>query len=272
MTGKATRSLPGEDGSDDERQALEDKHTTKIAAALRAIMRKVAPPGTTVDNITPDIAVQRYRDASSLLRDALVAMLTDGVLLGAQVGGQQVEYLLGVRKATILGVDWDLINQDALAWVLSNPSQIGQGFGNGYANAVLAAMNTASEQQLGTLVGEWIRNGLTYNSLIDQLERTVFSRQRGEMVAVTEITRAYAVGNQAAWRRSGIIKEMRWRTANDERVCNVCWPLNGIVVGIEGDFSSALPDDQERARGTFMLPPAHVRCRCIITPYVRVEG
>ena len=272
MSGKAIPSLPGEDGSDEERQALEDKHAVKIAAALRAIMRKVAPLGTTVGNITPDGAVSRYREASSLLRDALVAMLTDGALLGAQVGGQQVEYILGVRKATILGVDWDLINQDALAWVLSNPSQVGQGFGNGYANAVLAAMNTTSEQQLTTLVGEWIRNGLTYNSLIDQMERTVFSRQRASMVAVTEITRAYAAGNQAAWRRSGIIKEMRWRTANDERTCPVCSALNGTVVSIEGDFSGALPDDQSQARGSFMLPPAHVRCRCIVTPYVRVEG
>jgi SPP1 gp7 family putative phage head morphogenesis protein len=236
--------MPGADGSDAERQALESKHTGKIAAALRAIMRKVVPPGTTVDNITSAIAIQRYRDASSLLRDALVAMLTDGVLLGAQVGGQQVEYLLGVRKATILGVDWDLINQDALAWVLSNPSQVGQGFGNGYANAVLSAMNTTSEQQLTTLVGEWIRNGLTYNSLIDQLERTVFSRQRAEMVSVTEITRAYAAGNQAAWRRSGIIKEMRWRTAFDSRTCPICSALNGTIVSIEGDFSNSLPEDQ----------------------------
>lgn len=264
--------MPGEDGSDDERQALEDKHTVKIATALRGIMRRVAPPGTTVDNITPDIAVRRYRESATLLRDALVAMLTDGVLLGAQVGGAQVEWLLGVRKATILGVDWDLINQDALAWVLSNPSQLGQGFGDGYANAVLAAMNTTSETQLNTLIGEWIRNGLTYNSLIDQLERTVFSRQRAQMVAVTEITRSYAVGNQVAWRRSGIIKEMRWRTANDERTCPVCSALNGTVVSIDGDFSGALPDEQSQARGTFMLPPAHVRCRCIITPYVRTEG
>ena len=235
-------------------------------------MRKVAPPGTTVDSITPDVAVGRYREASNLLRDTLVAMLTDGVLLGAQVGGQQVEYILGVRRATILGVDWDLINQDALAWVLSNPSQLGQGFGNGYANAVLSAMNTTSEQQLTTLVGEWIRNGLTYRSLIDQMERTVFSRQRAEMVATTEITRAYAAGNQVAWRRSGIIKEMRWRTANDERTCPVCSALDRTIVSVEGSFSEGLTGDLQRYSGTFALPPAHVRCRCIITPYVRVEG
>lgn len=234
-------------------------------------MRKVAPPGTTVDNITPDVAVGRYRDASSLLRDALVAMLTDGVLLGTQVGGQQVEYILGVRKATILGVDWDLINQDALAWVLSNPSQLGQGFGNGYANAVLSAMNTTSEQQLTTLVGEWIRNGLTYRSLIDQMERTVFSRQRAEMVAQTELTRAYAMGNLISWRRSNIIQETRWRTANDERRCQTCLALDGQVVSVTGgDFSSVLPDELERVRGTFQMPPAHVRCRCIILPVVRV--
>lgn len=265
--------MPGEDGSDDERQSLEDKHTGKIAAALRAIMRRVAPPGTTVDNIAPGIAIRRYQEASSLLRDALVAMLTDGALLGAQVGGAQVEWLLGVRKAaTIVGVDWDLINQDALNWVLSNPAQLGQGFGDGYANAVLAAMNTTSEQQLNTLIGEWIRNGLTYNNLVGQLERTVFSRQRAEMVATTEITRAYAAGNQAAWHRSGIIKEMRWRTANDEKTCPICSALDRTIVSVEGNFSENLDNNLQQHRGTFRLPPAHVRCRCIVTPYVRVDG
>lgn len=206
-----------------------------------------------MDNITPDSALQRYREAANLLRDALVAMLTDGVLLGAQVGGQQVEYLLGVRKATILGVDWDLINQDALAWVLSNPSQLGQGFGNGYANAVMAAMNTTSEQQLSTLVGEWIRNGLTYNSLIDQMERTVFSRRRAEMVAVTEITRSFFEGSRSAWRRSGVPLRMRFNTANDERVCQTCLPRNRMITELDGTWDG-------------VSLPAHVLCRCHATP------
>lgn len=234
-------------------------------------MRRVAPPGTTIDSIAPDIAVRRYREAAPLLRDALVAMLTDGVLLGTQIGGAQVEHIIGVRKdATILGVDWDLINQDALAWVTSNPAQLGAGFGDGYASAVLSAMNTTTEAQLNTQIGEWIRNNLTYRDLIENLTRTTFSRQRSEMVAVTEITRAYAVGNQTAWRRSGIIKEMRWRTANDERVCPVCGALNGEVVGVDGSFSDGLGDELDRYRGTFTLPPAHVRCRCFVSPVVRV--
>lgn len=265
QSGKATPSLPGEDGSDDERTALEEKHTGKLYAAFRAILKRVVPPGTTVDNISPDIAIRRYREASPLLRDALVAMLSDGVLLGAQVGGYQVEFLLGVRKdATILGVDWDLINQDALAWVLSNPSQLGQGFGDGYASAVAAAMNTTSENQLNTLVGEWIRNGLTYNSLIDQLTATTFSRQRSEMVAVTEITRSFYQGNVAAWRRSGVITRHRFRTANDERVCSQCGPLNGQVVELGGAFTH--PDSGAQYFGI----PLHPRCRCFASPVVNV--
>lgn len=226
-------------------------------------MRKVAPPGTTVDNITPQDAVQRYREASTLLRDTLVAMLTDGALLGAQVGGKQVEYLLGVRKAeaTIVGVDWDLINQDALAWVLHNPSQLGQGFGNGYANAVLAAMNTTSENQLNTLIGEWIRNGLTYNSLIGQMTQTVFSRQRAEMVAVTEIGRSFFEGSQAVWRRSGVVRRMRWNTTNDEIVarCPVCWPRHQTVTDVGGTWDGA-------------TIPGHPRCRCYATPVVDVPA
>lgn len=256
-SGKATRNaMPGEDGADDERNELEDKHTDLIYKALQRMMRKVVPAGTTTGNITPDIALQRYRDHQAILRDALVAMLTDGALLGADVGRQQTDWVLGVGKAaTIVGVDWDLINADVLAWVTGGGA-MGGGFGEGYANAVLAAMSTTSERQLNTLISEWIQNGRTYNSLLDDLSRTVFSRQRAEMVATTEITRAYAEGNRAAWRRGGIITQMRWYTSNDERVCPICSGLHSQISDVNGSFNGGY------------FPPAHPRCRCSVHPYI----
>lgn len=253
-SGKATRSgaMPGEDGSDAERDELERKHTDLIYRALQRLLRQVAPTGTTVDNITPDDAVRRYRDHESILRDAMVAMLTDGAMLGADVGRAQTEWLMGVGKAaTVVGVDWDLINEDVLQWVMGGGA-FGGGFGQGYADAVTQVMATTTERQLRTLVGEWIRNDLTYRQLVDDLSRTVFSRSRAEMIATTEITAAYSRGTLAALRRSPIPLQKRYYAANDERMCPRCGAAHGRIDDLDGDF------------GGYGDPPLHPRCRCYI--------
>lgn len=262
QSGKATRSgtMPGEDGSDKEREKLERKHTELIYRALQQLMHKVVPAGTTVDNITPEEAVNRYREHESILRDAMVAMLTDGAMLGADVGRAQVDWLMGVGKAaTITGVDWDLINEDVLAWVMGGGALGGNQFGQGYANAVTAAMATTSERQLRTLIGEWVRNDLTYRQLVDDLSRTVFSRSRAEMLSVTEITRSFFRGNIESWRRYGITR-FRMRTAFDERVCGLCGPMNGQEVELDGPLVH--PDSGAQYFGL----PIHPRCRCFASP------
>lgn len=261
MSGKATRDddMPGADGSDVERQALEEKHAKRIYTAFQAVLLKIAPENTTTNNVTVDKAIERWRDNRNIVRDALVDMLTDGVLLGADVGRQQVEYLLGVAKAvSVTGVDWDMINVNALQWVTGG-GQFGVGLGDGYANALLDTMTQTTENGLRTIFGEWIRNNLSYGQLVQQLDRTVFGRRRAEMVATTEITRAYAEGNRAAWRNSRIIKKMRWQAVGDERTCAICGPLNQTTAELDRDFGS-------------YFPPAHPRCRCWVTPVPVVEG
>ena len=47
----------------------------------------------------------------------------------------------------------------------------------------------------------------------------------GRIVAVTEVTRAYAAGNVMAWKASGVVDGKIWQTAVDERVCPVCGKL-----------------------------------------------
>lgn len=256
---KATLDLPYADGADDERRQLEDKHSRLIYAALRKIAQAIAPTGTTTANITPDIAWQRYQDNQSLLRDAIVAMLTDGAMLGADVGKAQTEAVMGVgvRKATptITGVDWDLINNDVLQWVTGGGLG-GSSFGQGYADTLATAMAGTSERGLRTLVGEWVRNDLSYNQLVTDLERSLFSRSRAEMVSQTEITRSFFEGQRAAWVRGQIITQMQWLTAADERRCKICSDLSGAITDVRGDFPGGF------------TPPAHVRCRCFAQGYV----
>lgn len=258
-SGKAIRELPGTDGSDTERAALERKHAKHIYEAFQAVLLKIAPANTTVRNVTLDEAIERWQANRDIIRDALVDMLTDGVLLGADVGRQQAEYILGTAKAavTVEGVDWDMINVNALQWVTGG-GQLGTGFGEGYANALLETMAQTTERGLRTIFGEWIQNNLSYEQLVQQLNRTVFGQTRAEMLATTEITRAYAEGNRAAWRSSRVIRKMRWQAVGDERMCALCGPLNQTITDVNGDF------------GNGAFPPLHPRCRCWVTPYVDI--
>lgn len=259
LSGKATLDddIPGADGSDDERSALERKHGKRLYAAFQDVLLKVAPANTTPRNVTVDKAIERYRTNSTLIRDALVDMLTDGVLLGSDVGRQQVEYFLGVRKApvTVDGVDWDMINVNALQWVMGG-GEMGTGLGTGYANALAETMAQTTENGLRTIFSEWINNNLSYDHLVGQLNRTVFGRTRAEMIATTEITRAYAEGNRVAWRNSRVIKRMRWQAVGDERTCPLCGPLNQTIADLQIGFPGGA------------MPALHPRCRCWLTPTI----
>lgn len=249
LAGKATRN---DDGDDRKRKQLELYHADKLERALRKLQRAVIPAGTTTENITPDIAMQRFRDNQKILRDAIIEMLMDGAHLGAETGIAQSEAFMGVGKAVeIIGVNWELVNENVLQWALGTDSV----FGDGYGDSLMQLLIDSSERQIRRELGEWINNDLPYNVLLDNLQRTVFSKQRADVLATTEITRAYAEGNRAAWRVSKVVTRMRWNTAHDEIVCNICIPLNGMIVDLNNDFNG-------------YFPPAHVRCRCFLSPIV----
>lgn len=79
-----------------------------------------------------------------------------------------------------------------------------------------------------------------------------FSDSRAEMIAITETTHAVQAGElaaAAAWRANYKAKVAYWVTANDDRVCNICGPLDGQHQDV---WIAVQP----------MGPPAHPRCRC----------
>lgn len=99
--------------------------------------------------------------------------------------------------------------------------------------------------------------GFTVGKVIQLLSKH-FDKERAEVIAITEITRAYAHAAQIKGEKT--LREFRdvkvvkiWSTNNDELVCDTCKALNGKAVGILKPF----------AVGIF-LPPAHAGCRCWI--------
>lgn len=90
---------------------------------------------------------------------------------------------------------------------------------------------------------------------------------RAQVIATTEITRAYAVGQERAadviykmFPRSRIIKT--WMTRHDDRVCPICGPLNGQNIGQEEQWTANGAGVLDVFGAALFTPPAHPNCRC----------
>ena len=108
---------------------------------------------------------------------------------------------------------------------------------------------TARRQTI-RIITDWLRSGSPLSVLADALT-PLFGEARAKRIAVTEITRLYARGNQIAWEGTGFVGAVKWMTSKDDLVCPICAPLDGTIIGI-GDIDAH--------------PPAHVNCRCWIQP------
>jgi len=66
--------------------------------------------------------------------------------------------------------------------------------------------------------------------------KTVFktAQRRATLIARTETLRAHNEGRKVFYRHAGV-KKVKWLTAQDERTCPVCRPLDGRVFGIDDD-------------------------------------
>ncbi len=86
-------------------------------------------------------------------------------------------------------------------------------------------------------------------------------RKRAENIARTETLRASNEGQQELWRQAaeqGLINpaqvKREWIVTPDDRLCEMCAPMDGQKVGLEEPFQSEL--------GAVMTPPLHPMCRC----------
>jgi hypothetical protein len=90
-------------------------------------------------------------------------------------------------------------------------------------------------------------------------------RQRGYTIARTELAHGYNKGEYLAIKeaqRRGYLGRMEkiWCTADDERVCSTCGPMDGkrIMLDDEFNFNTKLDD------WTRLTPPLHPNCRCAV--------
>lgn len=88
----------------------------------------------------------------------------------------------------------------------------------------------------------------------DLVRELDISGQRAEMIARTELIRAHAEGQLTALENLGVEEvgvAVEWSTAGDDKVCDLCAELEGVVLKID------------EARG---MIPRHPLCRCSFIP------
>lgn len=84
--------------------------------------------------------------------------------------------------------------------------------------------------------------------------------RRAGLIAKTESFRAANWANREAWMKSGVVKTIKFYTAEDDKVCPRCQQLDGSEIPIEASFF-----DDDYGDG---LPPVHPDCRCFLRPEV----
>lgn len=145
------------------------------------------------------------------------------------------------------------INIEALEWAKK------------YAGTLIKEINKTSIDAVRRAIAQFIETpGMTIGDIMDMLP---FNADRALRIAVTEVTRAYAEGNHMAGKElqkqyPGVKVMKKWFTNNDDLVCDICAPLDGMEVEIDESFTT----EEDKSEG-LDKPPAHINCRCWTEEY-----
>ncbi|TXH07880.1 MAG: phage portal protein [Spirochaetes bacterium] len=132
-----------------------------------------------------------------------------------------------------------------------------------------------TSQKLREEIGKGLEAGEAIKELTERIENFVgFDRARSEMIARTEVARGQGETERLAWKESGVVKKLKWFTAQDERVDeDYCAPLHGKVISIDDAFLSsedlADMDLDDYTGNGIESPPLHPNCRCTILPVIK---
>lgn len=168
----------------------------------------------------------------------LFNLLFPQILKSATKGAQNA--MAQVLARTEVGVDWGIVNDAVYDWAQR------------YTFDLVKGINQTSEAFLQKSVSQWTASGAPLDDLMQTIE-PMFGETRARMISVTEVTRAYAMGNKESWIKSGVVEKKRFMTAEDDRVCPVCAPLDGQEFDLSED-----------------IIPLHVGDRCYWQPVVRL--
>lgn len=169
------------------------------------------------------------------------------------------------KAAPVIGIAWDLVNQDARRQAQT------------YTYDLVRGITENTRERLQRQIDEWIAAGNAFPDLVERIKPLIPDLEavattaiqpayRARLIAMTESTRAYANGNNRVWEAAGVWGR-EWRTAVDERVCPICGALHQQRAKTGAAFEVTV----KGKRVVVQNPPAHPGCRCSVKPVVRPE-
>jgi len=247
---------PGDDSSAEERMLLEIEARAQrdIAKALRAQFRDLLPPNAEDMDIVELQAYLEQRLTSQAVHDAIDATVRRAVDAGVNLAADQLT-TLGV------GFDYTMIHTAAREWARQ------------YSAELIRGIDATTQTAVRESVARWYTNGEHLDALTRDLS-SIFDERRARLIAQTETTSAASNGTLRGYEASGVVTEMVFLTASDEKVCAWCGSLDGQTVSLSGNFSDKLPPElQAKLRGrAIKVPPIHPGCRCRIGARVLEVG
>lgn len=169
-------------------------------------------------------------------------ILVDATQLGIQNG---VELFESVN----VGVNWQLANTYA------------QQHAKNYAYGLVADLNATTTAKLQTVISKWVADGKPLKDLQAEIMAEgagIWDARRAELIAVTEVTRAYEMGSLTIYNQVDGVEGIEWATSMDEHVCRICEPMDKEKGDLQGKYANG------------MRIPAHPGCRCWSRPIVRM--
>lgn len=158
------------------------------------------------------------------------------------------------------------LNEAATSWAEDRAAElVGKKFVNGELidnpNAEWA-ITDSTRDQLRTLINDAIDGGWSSDHLANEIEsRGIFSEERAELVARTELKKSDQKGNVEAYKASGLDLEKSWQISADHPEEDDCDDAESDGwIDFDEDFSNGMSDPGD----------SHPNCLCVLL--VRTVG
>lgn len=181
-------------------------------------------------------------------KDIVKNLYSNGALVLLKSGSRVVKEL-GLAK---LGIEWSLTNKGAVQW-LSRLTNLHLSDRDG-------SITHTTKLGIIDVIKQGAEQGLSYTELskrINELDSTLFSRSRAELIATNTIGEAYEQGNRLPVQEAselGAVVEKLWQTVEDLKVTDEC---------MENMNEGWIPLNQPHSSGDMNpLRADNPRCRC----------
>ena len=233
-------------------------------AAKTVHMRLLADPETAFDPFLAGVKAYPIGTEKALAEGiaAIYASQLPAIIRAVRAGKMPV---LDVLNTQLRGVLIQVLQQVAAERALAEGAALGWGieydelltnsetWARARADEAVRLTQRTNQARLQNIVGD-VTSGAVLPEVAESLAQRLFNDRRAEGIAAYETSSALSEASHELannMRTAGITVIERWLTAEDERVCPICGPLDKAV---DDEWGSQFPSG----------PPAHNNCRCML--------